>query len=512
MIRLPATRNHSSIRVSSFEQLGLAVDCGCEFDDRIRTTFGQIKAKDYTAAATMTDLTSHAAFATKACEFLTNSPDPFHAVANCVEKLEAAGFVGLRKRDPFAGRLAPGGKYYYTINHSTLVAFTVGGKYLAGNGFVVLGGHTDSPNLKVKPRSQKVQHGCLQLGVECYGGGLWHTWFDRDLGISGRVLVRGDNGMVSQKLVKLNKPVARVSTLCIHLQSAEERASFQVNKENHMIPIIGTHTLLEQGSEEQLNEWQKGHEPLLLKAIAEKLGIQCSDIADFELNLFDVQPASLGGIQNEFLNSARLDNLATVFCGTEALVAHSADICNDEDICLLALFDHEEVGSQSAHGAGSPVMMEAVRRISDALSEAPGSLNPDLYSCCIRKSFVLSSDMSHAIHPNYPSKHELNHAPKLNGGVVIKTNSNQRYATNAVTSFFIRELARNAGLPIQEFVVRNDCPCGSTIGPIISAGTGIRTVDIGMPQLSMHSCREVMGVVDRKFGMTGAAMCAGASH
>lgn len=447
----------------------------------------------------MTDFNSHVAFATKACEFLTDSSDPFHAVANCVKKLEAAGFIGLRKREPFAGKLAPGGKYYYTINHSTLVAFTVGERYVAGNGFVVLGGHTDSPNLKVKPHSKKAQHGCLQLGVECYGGGLWHTWFDRDLGLSGRVLVRDVDGMISQKLVKLDHPVARVSTLCIHLQSPEERAAFQINKENHTIPIIGTHTLLEQGSEEQLNDWQNGHEPLLMKAIAEKIGIEVKDIADMELNLFDVQPASLGGIQTEFLNSARLDNLATVFCGTEALIAHSADISDDEDICLLALFDHEEVGSQSAHGAGSPVMMEAIRRISDSLSDTPGSLNPDLYSCCIRKSFIISSDMAHAIHPNYPAKHEANHSPKLNGGVVIKSNANQRYTTNAVTGYIVRELARGAGLPIQEFVVRNDCPCGSTIGPIISAGTGIRTVDIGMPQLSMHSCREVMGVIDCKY-------------
>jgi aspartyl aminopeptidase len=446
----------------------------------------------------MTDFTKHVAFATKACDFLTNSPDPFHAVANAVKKLEAAGFVALRKRDPFAGKLTPGGKYHYTINHSTLVAFTVGAKYVAGNGFVVLGGHTDSPNLKVKPRSKKEQHGCLQLGVECYGGGLWHTWFDRDLGLSGRVLVRGDDGNVSQKLVKLDTPVARVSTLCIHLQSAEERKGFEVNKENHTAPIIGTQTLLERGSEEQLNEWHKGHEPLLLKAIAGKLGIEVKDIADMELNLFDVQPASLGGLQTEFLNSARLDNLATVFCATEALVAHSADLSNDEDICLIAMFDHEEVGSQSAHGAGSPVMMEAVRRISDSLSDTPGSLNPDLYSCCIRKSFVLSVDMAHAIHPNYSSKHESDHAPKLNAGVVIKTNSNQRYTTNAVTGFLVRELARGADLPMQEMVVRGDCPCGSTIGPIISSRTGIRTVDIGMPQLSMHSCREVMGIADCK--------------
>jgi aspartyl aminopeptidase len=219
-------------------------------------------------------------------------------------------------------------------------------------------------------------------------------------------------------------------------------------------------------------------------------------MADMELNLYDVQPASLGGLANEFLYSARLDNLATVFCSIEALVDHSSDLSKANDVSLVALFDHEEIGSQSAHGAGSPVMGEAVRRISFAL--AGETYNPDVYARCVRNSFVLSCDQAHAVHPNYASKHEANHAPKLNGGVVIKTNSNQRYTTNGVTGFVIRELGRKANVPIQEFVVRNDCPCGSTIGPIISANTGIRTVDVGMPQLSMHSCREVMGIADCK--------------
>lgn len=440
---------------------------------------------------------AHIPLANKACEFLTASPDPFHAVANSITKLEASGFVQLRKRDPFV--LKPGGKYYYTINHSTLVAFTVGADYKPGNGFTIIGGHTDSPNLKVKPVSKKSGSAgdVVQLGVECYGGGLWYTWFDRDLGLSGRVLVRNeDDGAIEQQFVNLQTPIARVSTLCIHLQSAEERKAFAVNKETHTSPILGTQNVLEKGAEEQINDLQKRHEPALLQAIAKKLGVKVSQMADMELNLYDVQPACLGGLASEFLYSARLDNLATVFCSIEALVDHSSHLENDKDVSLVALFDHEEIGSQSAHGAGSPVMAEAVRRISSAL--AGNDYNPDVYAATIRNSFVLSCDQAHAIHPNYASKHEANHAPKLNGGVVIKTNSNQRYTTNGVTGFVIRELGRKAHVPIQEFVVRNDCPCGSTIGPIISANTGIRTVDIGMPQLSMHSCREVMGIADCK--------------
>lgn len=470
----------------------------------------------------MEDLDKYIPFANKACTYLSGSPDPYHAVLNNITKLESNGFIQLKKRVAFAGIVKPGGKYYYTFNRTTLVAFTVGPNYKEGNGFKIIGGHTDSPNLKVKPHSKKSGSGCVMLGVECYGGGLWHTWFDRDLGISGRVLVRksttDDNNnkkeIIQQEFIKIDDPIARVSTLCIHLQSGEERKAFAVNKENVMSPILGTQTILERGvktqltgsgddndvdEEEESDFWKKHQEPLLLKLIASKLNINVKDIADFELNLFDTQPASLGGIQKEFLYSARLDNLATCFVSIESLIAHanSEDMEVDEDISMVCLFDHEEVGSASAHGAGSPVVSEAVRRITTSLSKDSTTLNPDLYSASLRRSFIFSVDQAHAMHPNYPSKHEKNHSPEMNKGVVMKTNSNQRYTTNSVTGFIVREIARKSGIaPVQEFVVRNDCPCGSTIGPILSSNTGIRTVDAGMPQLSMHSCREVMGIVD----------------
>ncbi|KAG7339733.1 aminopeptidase I zinc metalloprotease M18 [Nitzschia inconspicua] len=482
--------------------------------------------------------------AEKACDFLTASPDPFHAVHNCVQKLKAAGFVGLDSTEPLTGKLQPGGKYYYIVEHSTLVAFAVGPKcsidttngstIISSFGFHMIGGHTDSPNLKIKPKSKRTASGCILLGVECYGGGLWHTWFDRDLSVSGRVLVQqrqqqpnNDNDNTSkpllfakteQRLVNLKDPIARISTLCIHLQSPEERQGFTVNKENHTSPIIATESIrskennaakekLEQDAESQLNgntsKWREAQEPLLLDAIAEKLGVDKEEIVDFELNLYDTQPASLGGITKEFLYSARLDNLATVFCAMESLVQYTtgtdSTFSESADVSLAVVFDHEEVGSVSAQGAGSPVMSSAVERIAAALNG--GSVNPDVYNACIRKSFILSIDQAHAIHPNYASKHEAQHAPKLNSGIVIKTNNNQRYATTGITGFVVRELGRIAAVPVQEFVVRNDCPCGSTIGPTVSANTGIRVVDAGMPQLSMHSCREVMGIVDLTHGV-----------
>ena len=341
---------------------------------------------------------------------------------------------------------------------------------------------------------------------------MWHTWFDRDLGISGRVLVRTidpetQKEKIEQHIVCVSKPIARVSSLCIHLQTAEERGAFKVNKEEHLSPIIGTQTLLEAAVGKQINQsgeegdaWKKGQEPALMKLIASELGIETKQIANFELGLFDCQPASLGGIKNEFLYSARLDNLATVFVAMETIMDYSKseDLAEDDMISLIACFDHEEVGSSSAQGAGSPVMSEAVSRITNAF----GHTDPDTHGSAVRKSFIFSVDQAHAVHPNYSQKHEKNHGPKMNAGVVLKTNQNQRYATNGVTGFFMRELARKGTkVPVQEFIVRSDCPCGSTIGPILSANTGIRSVDLGMPQLSMHSCREVMGIADLTHGL-----------
>lgn len=467
------------------------------------------------------DYSKHIPLAKKACDFLTESPDPFHAINNVVTKLKEHDFTKLVPSLPFTGKLEPGNKYYYTLNGSSIVAFAIGKNYKPGNGFKIIGGHTDSPNIKVKPNSKKSEksQGCIQLGVECYGGGLWHTWFDRDLGISGRVLLRSEDDKIESKLIKITTPIARISTLCIHLQTADERSAFKVNKEDHLAPIIGTilggdskndvGSQLEQSVKEQINatieeeestNWHKLQEPLLLKRIAQTLNTTISNIVDFELNLFDVQGATLGGIQNEFLYSARLDNLATCFIAMESLIDYSDNFLDDdEDISLIVLFDHEEIGSETAEGAGSPIMCEAINRISSALNA--GIVYPDIYASTIQKSFLFSVDMAHAVHPNYSNKHEKNHGPKLNNGITIKTNRNQRYATNGITGFIVRELSRMMKNDIQEFVVRNDCGCGSTIGPILSSKTGIRTVDLGMPQLSMHSCREVMGIADLTNGL-----------
>lgn len=460
--------------------------------------------------------------------FLDASPEPFHVVSTIEKDLLARDFVPLNEGDLWGQSqcLQPGGKYFYTRNRSTIVAFTVGAKVQPGrHAFKVIGAHTDSPVLKVKPRSKRQAAGITQVNVECYGGGLWHTWFDRDLSVAGRAIVRTPEGGFEQRLVRVERPILRVPTLCIHLQSAEEREAFKVNKEDHLAPVLCSEAAAQLGiaaaensdadvdpahaddeESKPADAWAESQEPELLRLLADELGCRPADIADFELSLYDTQGAALCGGRKEFVTSARLDNLASCFVAVEALNHHADNhLHEDEDVSIVALFDHEEVGSNSAEGAGSPVMRDAVERICHALQCLPNGTaqvadDTEVFRAALARSMIFSVDQAHAVHPNYASKHEKSHGPVMNGGVVIKSNSNQRYATNAVTGFIVRELARRADLPVQEFCVRNDCPCGSTIGPVIAANTGIRAVDLGMPQLSMHSCREMMGKSDLTLG------------
>lgn len=422
------------------------------------------------------------------------SPEPFHVVSTVINRLEKCGFTALDESMLWKqGRLIKrGGKYYFTRNGSTIVAFTVGEKFIPGNGFKVIGAHTDSPNLKLKPRSKKSSSGLIQLNVETYGGGLWHTWFDRDLSIAGRVILRNPNedGKFENRIMKIDRPVLRIPNLCIHLRTPEEREAFKVNKEDHLVPILCDEIEKSLGKKDnktdetndsdsaEPDQWSVEQQPELLELLASELKCNVEDIIDFELSLFDTQKASLNGMRSEFLCSSRVDNLASVFVAVEALEAHSSEnLKDDEDISMVAFFDHEEVGSDSNPGAGSTIMRDAVERISNALVDTPE--DSELFKAALSKSMILSVDMSHAVHPNYASKHEKNHSPKMNAGIVIKQNQNQRYATNGLTAFFVRELGRQAGIPIQEFAVRNDCPCGSTIGPILSSVVGCRAVDLG---------------------------------
>lgn len=424
---------------------------------------------------------------------INRSPSPFHAVHTCVQRLKESGFEYLSERDHW--KLERNHKYFFTRNQSTIVAFAVGGKYQPGNGAQIIAAHTDSPHPKVKPVSKQVSSGFLEVGVELYGGGLWHTWFDRDLALAGRVIVKNEAGESTGQLVQIDRPLLRVPTLAIHLTVDSERTSFAPNKENHMLPILAT-TIKSELQGNGGTEDNK-HHPLLLNLLAAELGCKPSEIGDFELSLYDHNKSVIGGALNEFVYSARLDNLCSSFCALEALIAASThtSLENDSGIRAICLFDHEECGSQSSHGAASSLLERLLIRLASAFME-PSQSAAELEELTFRNSFVISADMAHALHPNYSDRHEKNHRPAIHKGVVFKYNSNQRYASNAVSVALLRQVAEKHNVPIQEFVVKNDSPCGTTVGPILAANTGVRTVDIGAPQLSMHSIREMCGTDD----------------
>ncbi|EON63282.1 aspartyl aminopeptidase [Coniosporium apollinis CBS 100218] len=474
--------------------------------------------------------------------FVNASPTPFHAVKSAKERLEGAGFKQIKERDAWSSTLQPGGKYYLTRNTSSIVAFAVGKKWKAGNPVGMIGAHTDSPCLRIKPVSKKQNEGFLQVGVETYGGGLWHTWFDRDLSIAGRVMVKTSDGNFVQKLVKVDRPILRVPSLAIHLDSQEP---FQFNKETQLFPIAGLVAAelnrqgktgkeepsksekddAKDGSVEPLKAVTERHHPYIVDIIAEEAGCEASDILDFEIVLYDTQKSCIGGLNNELIFSARLDNLMMTFCSIEGLVSSlssSSALDNDSTIRLIACFDHEEIGSQTAQGADSNLLPAVLRRLSvlPSSSESESDASYDkvgvsmdeaatAYEQTLSTSFLISADMAHSVHPNYPGNYESSHRPEMNKGTVIKINANARYATNSPGIVLLQEVARRAkkasspsasssseGVPLQLFVVRNDSRCGSTIGPMLSAALGARTLDLGNPQLSMHSIRETAGAWD----------------
>jgi aspartyl aminopeptidase len=398
----------------------------------------------------------------------------------------------------------------------------------------MIGAHTDSPCLRIKPVSKKQGDGFIQVGVETYGGGLWHTWFDRDLGIAGRVMVRGTDGTITQKLVHIDRPILRIPTLAIHLDRQEK---FEFNKETQLFPIAGlvaaelkrVDAQKSGGDETDGNDapfspfkaMTTRHHPHIVELIAKDAGAEPDAIVDFEIVLFDTQKACLGGLLDEFIFSARLDNLNQTYCATSAIIesVKKSDALDDESsIRLIACFDHEEIGSTSAQGAASVMLPAVIRRLSVLPSATfadegsdksyDGVSDPDLSTCyeqTLASSFLVSADMAHSVNPNYGGKYESDHRPEMNKGPVIKINANQRYATNSPGIVLLQEVARKApkiaeddqeGVPLQLFVVRNDSSCGSTIGPMLSASLGARTLDLGNPQLSMHSCRETGGTHD----------------
>ena len=422
-------------------------------------------------------------------EFINKSPSAYHAVKQCKKRLKEAGFERLNEQTEWV--LEQGKKYFVTRNDSTIFAFAVGNKFKKGNGVSMVGAHTDSPCFKLKPFSKRTEEKFLMVGTQCYGGGIWHTWFDRDLTVAGQVIVQMEENKYKSRLVHIKEPILRIPNICIHLNRGMNE-NHSVNKETQTPAMLATEYMDSQLNKVDKQEdgagEQKGftanHHSILIQKLCEEIDCKPEQIIDFDLCLADTQSAAVGGIYKEFVFSPRLDNLFNAYTSLQALI----DSCNESgleeetNIRMIALYDNEEVGSQSAQGAASSLTEFILRRICDSFGGA--------FEQTIANSYLLSVDQAHAVHPNYKAKHEDNHKPRLHGGIVVKINANQRYATTAITASILRIIARKCEVDLQDVVVRNDSTCGSTIGPIMSAKLGIRTLDMGGPMLSMHSIRE----------------------
>jgi aspartyl aminopeptidase len=402
-----------------------------------------------------------AASAQDLCEFIDASPSPFHACATAAERLLAAGYAQLAESDawPPAGR-------FFIIRAGSLVAWDSQGE--AGRPFRIVGAHTDSPNLRVKQHPDREVAGWQLVALQPYGGTWLNSWLDRDLGISGRLSVR-DGAGVAHRLVRIDDPVLRVPQLAIHL--AEDRTSVRLDPQRHLNAV-----------------WAAGDtHRSFLDYVAGQAGEDAGDVLGFDLMTHDLTPSTRSGADGGFISAPRLDNLASCYAGTAALLA----VRPRGYLPMLALFDHEEVGSTSDHGANSELLPATLERIvlaggggrEDFLRRLPGSM-------------VASADMAHATHPNYPDRHEPGHLIAVNGGPVLKVQPNLRYATDGRTAAAFALACRQAGVALQRYEHRADLPCGSTIGPLTAARTGIPTVDVGAPQLAMHSARELMGADD----------------
>jgi aspartyl aminopeptidase len=393
-------------------------------------------------------------------EFVVASPSPFHAAGEVRARCLAAGFAEQDERSAFDG--SPGG--HVVVRDGSVVAWRVPSG--PPRGFRICGAHTDSPTFALKPRPDTGAHGWQQVGVEIYGGPLLNSWLDRELGLAGRLGLR-DGRVV---LVRTGA-IMRIPQLAIHLDRSVNEDGVKLDRQRHTAPV-----------------WGVGRPELgIVEHLADCAGVAPSEVVGTEVVAYVSQPPEIFGPDKEFLASGRLDNLSGVHAALTALLAAE----RGNDVQVVAAFDHEEVGSGSRSGASGPFLDDTLRRIALSLG-----VDAEAWFRLMARSVCVSADAGHAVHPNYPDRHDPANRPLLNGGSLLKINANQRYATDAVGAAVWHRACAAAGVPTQPFVSNNAIPCGSTIGPLTATRTGLLTVDVGVPLLSMHSARELAGVED----------------
>ncbi|MCM8709890.1 M18 family aminopeptidase [Clostridium sp. SYSU_GA19001] len=416
-------------------------------------------------------------FAQELIDFIYKSPTAFHAVETVKKLLLNSGFNELKEEERW--ELKKGSKYFVTKNNSAIFAFAVGSGNTTENGFKIIGAHTDSPGFRIKPDPEiTAENAYVKLNTEVYGGPILNTWLDRPLSVAGRVIFKGENPLYPLiKLVNINRPVMIIPNISIHM-NREVNKGYELNRQRDTLPLL---SLINE-------ELQKGN--YLLNAVADELKVNAADILDFDLFLYEYEKGKIIGLNNEFISSSRLDDLAMVHAGITALI----NAGTSKSTNIMACFDNEEVGSSTKQGADSEILSNIIERIVISL----GGDREDFFRA-VSKSFMISADLAHAVHPNASEKADPINRPILNKGPVIKLAANQSYTTDSNSAAVYEQVCKIAGVPVQKFVNRSDSPGGSTIGPISSTHLAVRSVDMGTPILAMHSVRELGGVKDHSY-------------
>lgn len=413
--------------------------------------------------------------------FIDESPSPWHAVKAIEERLQPYRFESLDETAEW--RLQPGGRYFTVRDDSSIILFVMGRKPLLDTGYKIVGAHTDSPGLRVKPNATNWKNGLVRINVEIYGSPILATFTDRDLSLAGRLCYKDRQNRIERCLIKFDQPLLRLPNLAIHMNRTVNEDGLKLHKQNELPLIFSAFA----------------EEPIASGFFKEKLaavsGLDAGQIMSWDLAVYDTQKGSVWGGNSEFYSSSRIDNLASCHAAIQALLDEA--VLDNGNTLVCALFDHEEIGSESKHGAAGSFLTDVLQRIAAADNDrAKNSGGAQDYQRIIAKSFLISADMAHAYHPNFPNAYDDDHKVLVNRGPVIKVNTNMRYSSESISEAMFIDWCSQAGAPFQRYSHRCDLPCGSTIGPITSAKTGIRSIDIGNPMWAMHSIRESAGSYD----------------